>query len=138
MAEHAVVMEMDAHTTQCSYADRRAKCDRQVLDLTHLEQYTSGDETLERELLGLFKEQISAQFAAIVDAQTADDWKMAAHTLKGSARGVGAVGLDVAAQTLEEIGFAAPEAGKLAAIAAVKDEVAKCMAQIARLEAAPA
>lgn len=124
---------MNEQNQSATYADRRLNCDPQVLDFQHLGQYTSGDEALERELLGLFADQVSAQFAALVDAQSTDDWVMAAHTLKGSARGIGANGVDAAAKSLEQIGFNAPEAVKLAAIGQVKEQIAKCTAEIERI-----
>lgn len=49
-----------------------------------------GDATLEREILQLFVDQLPEILARLNGAETVTDWKMAAHTLKGSARAVGA------------------------------------------------
>jgi HPt (histidine-containing phosphotransfer) domain-containing protein len=75
-----------------------------VLDLVHLSRQTFGDHGLERELLTLFERQ-AAQFSARLaeprhpgDAVSRADL---AHTLKGSARAVGAFAIDAAAEAYE-------------------------------------
>ena len=60
------------------------------VDLSHLRRYTFGDANLEKEVLGLFLGQLPKTLAALSTATTERDWKMAAHTLKGSGRAVGA------------------------------------------------
>jgi len=60
------------------------------VDLKHLRRYTFGDAALEREVLELFFAQLPATLKALGTAQTPKDWKVAAHTLKGSGRAVGA------------------------------------------------
>lgn len=60
------------------------------VDLKHLRRYTLGDAALEREILDLFFNQLPATIAALAAAATPKDWKVAAHTLKGSGRAVGA------------------------------------------------
>lgn len=60
------------------------------VDLKHLRRYTLGDADLEREILGLFFGQLPATISALAAAATPKDWKIAAHTLKGSGRAVGA------------------------------------------------
>lgn len=60
------------------------------VDLKHLQRYTLGDSNLEREVLDLFLAQLPATIAALGAAQTENDWRVAAHTLKGSGRAVGA------------------------------------------------
>lgn len=61
-----------------------------VLDLVHLRTYTLGMADLEREILGLFLEQLPKSLEALAGSESARDWHMAAHTLKGSALAVGA------------------------------------------------
>ena len=68
----------------------RKSTDCDVLDLEHLRQYTFGDDELENELISLFRLQIIQQLNAINNVSDPDEWKLAIHTLKGSARGVGA------------------------------------------------
>jgi HPt (histidine-containing phosphotransfer) domain-containing protein len=87
--------------------DRGPYVDPAIFDRGHLRQYTSGDEGLERELLGLFLGQFAPIRAQLHAAVTADDWKFAAHTLKGSARSIGAAEIGALAEKLELIGLAA-------------------------------
>lgn len=76
-----------------------------ALDLVHLSRQTLGDQALEIELLRLFDGQ-NAQFAARLRAPRRPDDMRAradlAHTLKGSARAVGAFALGEAAEAYEE------------------------------------
>lgn len=60
------------------------------VDLKHLRRYTMGDLKLEREVLDLFLGQLPQTIKSLSDAVTERDWRMAAHTLKGSGRAVGA------------------------------------------------
>jgi HPt (histidine-containing phosphotransfer) domain-containing protein len=72
-----------------------------ALDSAHLERMTFGDRALARELLGLFERQA----ALLVDRmRQADPATMAAlaHTLKGSASGVGAFEVTAAAAAVEQ------------------------------------
>ncbi len=60
------------------------------VDLKHLKRYTLGDRALEHEVLELFLAQLPATIASLGTAGNDRDWRMAAHTLKGSGRAVGA------------------------------------------------
>lgn len=60
------------------------------VDLKHLRRYTMGDYKLEKEILGLFLGQLPQTIKALSEASTDQDWRIAAHTLKGSGRAVGA------------------------------------------------
>jgi len=60
------------------------------VDLVHLAKYTMGDSALEAEILTLFSNQSRVYLGQIEKAQTAKEWHAAAHTLKGSARAIGA------------------------------------------------
>jgi HPt (histidine-containing phosphotransfer) domain-containing protein len=60
------------------------------IDLAHLRRYTLGDKALEAEVLGLFMAQLPQTIASLRTAENERDWKIAAHTLKGSSRAVGA------------------------------------------------
>ncbi len=72
-----------------------------VLDRDHLARYTGGDTALEAELFGLLNSQID-NCVAKLRATTADTgWAEAAHTLKGAARGVGAMALGEACAAAE-------------------------------------
>ena len=71
------------------------------VDLAHLARQTMGDRELEREVLQLFVQQALAVRARIADA-TARERLLLAHSLKGSARGVGAFAIADCAAELEE------------------------------------
>jgi HPt (histidine-containing phosphotransfer) domain-containing protein len=71
------------------------------IDIEHLHRMTLGDAGLEREVLAMF----SAQAASLVGALAAlpADAGALAHTLKGSARAIGAFGVADAAAGLETL-----------------------------------
>jgi HPt (histidine-containing phosphotransfer) domain-containing protein len=73
------------------------------LDLAHLRRFTMGDEQLELEILGLFANQLPITIADLKNAQSEKEWGMAAHTLKGSARAVGAWSLATVAESAEQL-----------------------------------
>jgi HPt (histidine-containing phosphotransfer) domain-containing protein len=64
--------------------------DSQILDLDHLTHQTAGDRGLERELLTLFETQCERLRPLIRDGGPSLQRADAAHTLKGSARAIGA------------------------------------------------
>ena len=64
--------------------------DAEPIDRAHLGRYTLGSLTLEREVLGLFLAQLPLSIEQLRFATTDRDWQIAAHTIKGSARAVGA------------------------------------------------
>jgi HPt (histidine-containing phosphotransfer) domain-containing protein len=70
-------------------------------DQPHLARYTMGNPDLEREIIGLFLQQLPSIVAMLDEAETAAQWKMAAHTLKGSAAAVGATAIHACAVDLE-------------------------------------
>ncbi len=81
------------------------RTDPAIFDRAHLRQYTNGSEALERELIGLFLGQLAPIRAQLDAASSENDWKFAAHTLKGSARSIGAPRIAALAEELELIGY---------------------------------
>jgi HPt (histidine-containing phosphotransfer) domain-containing protein len=73
------------------------------VDLVHLRRYTLGDKALEIEVLELFLAQLPETIASMRSAANERDWKIAAHTLKGSSRAVGAWRIATLAQEAEEL-----------------------------------
>jgi HPt (histidine-containing phosphotransfer) domain-containing protein len=71
-----------------------------VIDETHLERMTLGDRRLEREVLELFVRQTTIMLGRIVGSDPAMA-AASAHTLKGSARGIGAWRVARAAELVE-------------------------------------
>jgi HPt (histidine-containing phosphotransfer) domain-containing protein len=60
------------------------------VDLKHMRRYTMGDRALEQEVLELFLGQLPQTLGALSGATNEKEWRIAAHTLKGSGRAVGA------------------------------------------------
>ncbi len=77
-----------------------------VIDASHLERMTLGDRRLEREVLELFVRQTTILLTRIAGAEPPMA-AAAAHTLKGSARGIGAWRVARAAELLEQAACAA-------------------------------
>jgi len=73
--------------------------DEGFIDTAHLDRMTLGDEALQREVLTLFVRQ-SADLVARMATFPAD-MAAIAHTLKGSARGIGAFSAAASAERLE-------------------------------------
>ena len=73
------------------------------IDMNHLCHYTMGDVDLAQEVLNLFRVQARLYVEALQNEGTPDDWKLAAHTLKGSAQSIGADELATAARNCEQI-----------------------------------
>jgi HPt (histidine-containing phosphotransfer) domain-containing protein len=72
-----------------------------TIDEDHLGRMTLGDRSLEREVLEIFARQTTLTLSRIAGAKPASA-AAAAHTLKGSALGVGAWRVARAAERLEE------------------------------------
>lgn len=71
------------------------------IDFEHLERMTLGDAAIEQEVLTLFSAQ-SAKLVRTLAAMPADASALA-HTLKGSARAIGAFAVADAAERLEMV-----------------------------------
>ena len=96
------------------------------IDRTHLSRMALGDHALEREVLALFDRQIDLLVERISAADASDVMELA-HTLKGSARGVGAWPMARAAEAVE----AAPPAELAHAVAALAATAGETRAAIA-------
>ena len=72
----------------------------QTIDLTHLYRMTLGDHSLEREVLQLFERQADMLISRMPGLEPAGIAALA-HTLKGSARGIGAWQVARAAEAVE-------------------------------------
>jgi len=103
--------------------------DDRPIDLVHLARSTLGDRSLEREVLALFDRQ-STQLIARMRSAAPDGLAMLAHTMKGSARGIGAWRVARAAEALECAGSPADVAGALDQLAAASDEARALIADL--------
>ncbi|WP_300555977.1 Hpt domain-containing protein [Maricaulis sp.] len=72
-------------------------------DRAHLMQYTGEDEALQRELVSLMLDQARRCTGMMAAAREPSEWRTAAHTLKGAARGVGAFALGELCDQAEEL-----------------------------------
>ena len=73
-----------------------------ILDRAHLAHYTMNSPELEREIIALFLQQLPATVVLLKTASSHADWKLATHTLKGSAAAVGATRINELATNLEK------------------------------------
>ena len=72
-----------------------------AVDFAYLKRFTFGNRELEREVLYLFAQSMPGYLEALRGAATPKAWHDAAHTLKGSARAVGAWRVARAAEMAE-------------------------------------
>ncbi len=101
-----------------------------AVDFRHLERYAAGDEALVEEVLGLFREQAALWLPLLDPAAEAGAWRDAAHSLKGSALGVGAFQVAQACEAAEAA-FEAPLGVKTARLLGVRDALDRALADIA-------
>jgi FOG: HPt domain len=102
------------------------------VDIVHLSRYTLGDKSLEREVLGLFAAEARQRIDAFTRARSEKEWQMAAHTLKGSSRAVGAWRVAHLAQEAERLCIEDSDACA-SAIRLIEEAAAEASAYIARL-----
>lgn len=99
-----------------------------MLDRAHLRRYTLDDRALEREILGLFAAQAEVTLDQLRKADNRQDWCFAAHSLKGSARAVGAWRLAGLAEACEADGAAG--SGPPAACQSLVADVAQAVGEV--------
>jgi len=105
-----------------------------VIDLNHLRDMTMSDAALQREVLGLFVVQsanIMAELAPLPENAAA-----LAHTLKGSARAIGAFRVADAASVVENTvrsGGDIPKAAASEVLAALSREIDLACTEIANI-----
>jgi HPt (histidine-containing phosphotransfer) domain-containing protein len=98
-----------------------------AIDLVHLARTTMGDRSLEREVLQLFDRQSMLLIARM--RATPDNIAMLAHTMTGSARGIGAWRVARAAEAVE-LAPAADANGAVDRLAAAADEARSLIADL--------
>jgi len=103
-----------------------------VLDRNHLARITLADEALEREVLGLFHRQAAMLLGRMAN-QAPRVIAALAHTLTGSARGIGAWQVAAAAEAVERAAAGSEQAGIEAAIGRLSTAVTQVQAAIAGL-----
>ena len=103
------------------------------IDLVHLARFTLGNRGLEREVLELFAGQMPSLLADLESARTEKAWMVAAHTIKGSARAVGAWQLARTAEAAEALTRNPDRQARQQSIAAVRAAFAEAQVYIATL-----
>jgi HPt (histidine-containing phosphotransfer) domain-containing protein len=91
-------------------APRMRACERRhdmPIDWAHLSRCTMNDKALAQEVLGLFAMEAPRYLAQLHSAASHKAWIEAAHTLKGSARAVGAWAIAECAQAAEAVQLSA-------------------------------
>jgi HPt (histidine-containing phosphotransfer) domain-containing protein len=106
-----------------------------TLDVDHLSRMTMGDRELEREVLLLFDHQ-TGMLAERLEGATPAVAASCAHTLKGSARGIGAWQLAGAAEQVErKVSDGAPElTAVIAQLIGAVDATRRAIARHLRLD----
>lgn len=109
--------------------------DERPIDLVHLARITLGERSLEREVLQLFQRQ-AAMLLARMRSVGRPSAAALAHTLKGSARGIGAWRAARAAEALEAAIAQSDEAFDAAhrALTEAVDEACGFIAEILRAD----
>lgn len=105
----------------------------EMIDRAALARNTFGDPALQAEVLRLFLDQSAALIAGLKKAGTGDEWKAAAHKLKGSALGVGAGVVAKLAAQAEHLVFEADEEWKRQAILPLGEAITATNGEIAVL-----
>ena len=103
------------------------------VDLVHLARQTLGDRSLEREVLQLFVRQSEICLARLRGAADQAAWTAAAHSIKGSARAIGAWRVARAAESAEALGRPARDPAETELLAALEAEIAAAKAFIGDL-----
>lgn len=99
----------------------RVTMNGEPLDLVHLDRHTLGNRDLAREVLGLFARQAEQLRHRLGEEGDPAERARAVHTIKGSARGIGAWKVAEAAETMEAA-LRGGKAGDASALNAAIDE----------------
>ena len=109
--------------------------DSPEIDFDHLNQYVGGDPDLTREVFGLFRNQVEMWGRGLTADADDDLWTNVTHSLKGSARAVGAVGLAEACEKAESLtGDDRRPGAREVAVEALEHRIAQVLNEIVRWE----
>jgi hypothetical protein len=101
-----------------------------AVDFAHLERYAGHDQALVDEVLSIFREQAAMWLRLLDPRAPGEAWRDAAHSLKGSALGVGAWALADECEAAERETGAA-EAERAAALDRIRDALDLALADVA-------
>jgi len=109
--------------------------DSREIDFDHLNKYVGGDADLTREVFGLFRNQVEMWGRGLSADADDDMWSNVTHSLKGSARAVGAMGLAEACETAESlIGDDRRPGAREVAVQNLEQRIERVLSEIVRWE----
>lgn len=100
------------------------------IDLVHLSRQTFGSKELENEVLGLFVSHSRQCLNRLKTAETNQEWRDILHTIKGSARAIGAWKTADLAEVFEQKSEQLTDAEKIAAVKDMSAEVESTISYI--------
>ncbi|MBI1251589.1 MAG: hypothetical protein GC189_08970 [Alphaproteobacteria bacterium] len=111
---------------------------RAILDRDHFGAMTGDDAALQAEIVALFRAQAELWMRLLVVDAPVQTWRDAAHTLKGSARGLGLWALADACERAEWLGRSGETDGReiAAGLAQARAALAEALAALPRPDAA--
>ena len=105
------------------------------IDFDHLNLYVNGDVDLTKEVFGLFKHQIEMWGRVLTTDADDDTWMSVTHSIKGSARAVGAMGLAERCERAENlVGEKSTAGARLVAVQDMEFRMSRTLAEIQRWE----
>jgi len=99
-----------------------------AVDFAYLERYAAHDQALVDEVLALFREQAAIWLRLLDPKAPGEGWRDAAHSLKGSALGVGAFALADECEIGER---AQGEIERTVALDQIRDALDRALADVA-------
>ena len=109
--------------------------DSPEIDFEHLNQYVDGDPELTREVFGLFRNQVEMWGRGLTADADDDMWTNVTHSLKGSARAVGAISLAEACEKAEElVGDDRRPGAREVAVESLEHRISLVLSEIVRWE----
>ena len=105
------------------------------IDFDHLNRYVGGDPELTREVFGLFRNQVEMWGRGLTADADDDMWANVTHSLKGSARAVGALKLAEACTQAEDlIGDDRRPGAREVAVETLEHRISEVLSEIVRWE----
>ena len=101
-----------------------------AVDFAHLERYAGHDQALVDEVLSIFREQAAMWLRLLDPRAPGEAWRDAAHSLKGSALGVGAWALADECDAAERLSGGG-EVERTATLDRIKDALDLALADVA-------
>jgi len=105
------------------------------IDFDHLRRYVGDDPALTAEVFGLFKNQVDLWSPQIRPDLDDDSWSMMAHSLKGTARAIGAIGLADECEKAESlVGEGKRPGSREVMVEKIEGAIGQIMVEISRWE----